>query len=165
MTRLTLMWELRAYEQVDALAREALAADDAVAFLNAARGEAWRAVDVRTRAADYLSDHLWPDDSGVQRPTWVREHATHTSEVERLKDLGMSEYPTDGGGERLEGYHAGGLWFPNSASAERLGCPECGFTGEFWDWTEVDAGTAVEPDHVCPRCGWKPPEGGGTSLR
>lgn len=161
MTRLTLHWHLREIvgpRRGGSIEANALSADDPVAFLDTVRNHAWRPVEERNRAADLLTKHLWPDDDGAQRPTWHAEYLDKAYEIEAQKRLGRYSVPRDDEGELLEGYHAGGLWFHEIPRAEPLACPDCSFSGEFWDFEPVDTGEDIEPHHHCPNCGWVPPD-------
>lgn len=155
MTRHSLYWELRAHKaRHDLLAKQALAADDTVAFLDRARREPWRRFEDRQRAAEWLTDHLWPDEQ--TRPVWHSHYIRNVYEQKAHEYMGTYKPPTDDEGKVLDGYHFGGVWFPEIARAYPLQCPECGNEESFWDFDKVDAGEAHEPELRCP-CGWEPP--------
>jgi len=156
VTRLTLRWFLR-QEMGNGhrgLAKDALNADDPVAYLNQVRNEAWRHFEDRHKAARWLTDHLWPDDAGHQRPMWHAEYLNDIREIEAQKRMGQYEPPKDDDGRVLDGYHGGGIWFHEVSSAEPLTCPGegCNHQHEFWDYEPVEEGDAIEPALRCPVC-------------
>lgn len=138
------------------IAVEALSEDNVLVALERIRHEAWRRPIERQHAADLITSYCWPDDTGEQKPTWETHYIKNTRELEARRRLGTYAPPvhhddTDG----RTGYHQGGIWFPHIGSATPLTCPDCGFTGEFWNYNLVDVGDAHEPAHECI-CGWKP---------
>lgn len=160
MSRLTLHWALREEDGPSGrnLARKALAADDPVAFLEEVRNEAWRPPDDRWWAADMLQDHILPRE-GIHSPSvWHADHLWNKYEIEAQRRMGRYDLPTDDDGESLDGYHHGGLHFPEIQAFRTLTCPTCHHAEEFWDFTRYDAGETHEPDLQCPGCGWDPSE-------
>jgi hypothetical protein len=137
-------------------ATEAFNSDDAIKYLDRARKDSIRSPEIRHRAARLLTEHIWPDNMGSQPANWVTWYIRNSKELAARKRIGEYSPPRSERGELREGYHLGGNWWPSPielASASQGECPECGFTGEFWDWSAVDAGRASEPSHTCV-CGW-----------
>lgn len=142
----------------DTIAAEALREDDVLAALERIRHEAWRPVLERQHAADLIAEYCWPADAGHQPATWHTSYIQKYHELEARRRMGTYSPPVSSADhDGRTGYHWGGIWFPDIPSAKPLTCPECGFSGEFWDYTAVDKGTAHEPTLVC-HCGWAPPE-------
>jgi hypothetical protein len=168
--KLALYWHLRElaeepHEDDDAgtsyherdIALDALRAEeDVLTALERIRHEAWRRPLERQHAAELITDYCWPDDSGHQRPVWETDYVHNRYDLEARRRMGTYSPPVDPADyDGRTGYHHGGVWFPHINSAKPLACPECGFTGEFWNFELVDAGKAHEPTHEC-RCGWQP---------